>query len=241
MTRKLVQFGLVCCLFSMGQMCGAPAVSPPDNNEPEDEGMLNAKWFLGTGAPSADLGENGDLYLETTNSTVFVKMDGAWASVAELRGPQGPTGEPGPAGPQGAPGADGAPGQPGPQGPPGKVEMEYWVHTITPDEVTFVPAIPYGYYRIDIVDPRFGANDWIDLWNRSADGAWFRMAPMWDATLGTWYGIWYTYHGSIMFRSPINEVGEKIIIFRAPTVLSAKSIREFNAAEFIWGMVPDAK
>jgi len=73
--------------------------------------MLTAKWYTGTGAPSGELGEDGDLYLDTEASDVYVRMGGQWAPVANLRGPEGP---PGPEGPE------------GPQGPPGPSDVIFW-------------------------------------------------------------------------------------------------------------------
>ncbi len=228
-----------------GQGCGTQPVPSP-SNEPDpaqqaDEtgSMVTSKWFTGVGAPPVSTGEDGDLYLDTAASVVYVKMDGSWSNVASLKGPQG---EQGPPGPQGLPGSDGAGGTVGPQGPmgpagpPGTVQVQYWVHVITPADVTFIPAYPYGYYRIDYFNPLFGATDWIDIWNRSADGAWYRMAPSWDSALQIWYRIWYTYNGSIMFRNISSMIGETIIVFRAPTILSARRTDDFNAAEYFRGL-----
>jgi len=230
--QKMFCLAVACCLVSLG--CGCQAVSEPPNNETED--MLAAKWFLGTGAPGADIGEDGDLYLDTDRSTVYVKNAGAWVHVAELQGPQGPAGETGPQGPAGPSGPA------GPPGPAGQMSVEYWTHVVKPSEVTYIPTLPYGYYRVNILDARFGANDWIDIWTRSADGAWFRLAPTWDNLLEVWYGIWYTYNGSIMYRSGIDPTGHVLVFFRSPTVLSgstSKRIGDFNAAEYFWSLMEE--
>lgn len=223
--RKLLCLGMLACVLCMGQMCGAPA---PIQKEPDpvDDGMLNAKWYTGTGGPSADLGQDGDLYMDTAASVVYVRMEGGWRNVAYLQGPQGPQG------PQGFTGPQGVPGIPGPAGPP--TNVEYWTHVISPADVLYIPSIPYGYYKITIYDPRLGATDWIDLWTVSDDGAWYRLNPVWDSTLQMSYGIWYTYAGSVMFRSPTSVLGWKMVIFRAPTVFSGatKRINDFNAADY---------
>jgi len=95
----------------------------------ESDSLLTAKWYTGTGGPSADLGEDGDLYLDTQASDVYVRMDGQWTPVANLRGPEGPAGPEGPEGPQGPPGPEGPQGPPGPegpQGPPGPRDVIFW-------------------------------------------------------------------------------------------------------------------
>jgi hypothetical protein len=52
------------------------------------------KWHTGSGAPSSELGEDGDLYLRTTNGAVYgPKADGAWGLPAcNITGPKGLTG-----------------------------------------------------------------------------------------------------------------------------------------------------
>ncbi|HOA75920.1 MAG TPA: hypothetical protein PKL76_20950, partial [Phycisphaerae bacterium] len=54
--------------------------------------MATSKWFTGETPPDASMGVDGDLYLNTVSSAVYVKKDGSWISVAELRGPAGPAG-----------------------------------------------------------------------------------------------------------------------------------------------------
>ena len=55
------------------------------------QGIAGATWHSGSGAPSSGLGENGDFYLRTSNSTVWQKAGGAWAQVADLSGADGAT------------------------------------------------------------------------------------------------------------------------------------------------------
>lgn len=64
-------------------------------------------WRSGAGAPSNDLGVNGDYYLNTTTSDVYLKATGTYSVVANIEGAQGPQGE---QGEQGVPGNDGADG-----------------------------------------------------------------------------------------------------------------------------------
>jgi uncharacterized membrane protein len=77
----------------------------------------------GSGPPAANLGNDGDFYIDTTANDLYgPKANGAWGNPTSLIGPQGPQGQPGPAGPAGAAGAAGAQGpagSPGPQGPQG--------------------------------------------------------------------------------------------------------------------------
>ena len=53
------------------------------------QGIAGATWLSGAGAPAAGLGEDGDFYLRTSNSTVWRKAAGAWSQVADLSGADG--------------------------------------------------------------------------------------------------------------------------------------------------------
>ena len=55
------------------------------------QGIAGATWLSGSGIPPASLGEDGDFYLRTANSTVWRKAGGAWSQVADLSGADGAT------------------------------------------------------------------------------------------------------------------------------------------------------
>ena len=55
------------------------------------QGIAGATWLSGSGIPSAALGEDGDFYLRTSDSTVWQKAGGAWSEVADLSGADGAT------------------------------------------------------------------------------------------------------------------------------------------------------
>jgi hypothetical protein len=74
------------------------------------QGLPGNTWYTGTGAPTSDLGSNGDLYLDTATTMVYKKTLGAWFTSVLLQGIQGPEGLQGPVGPA---------GPEGPQGPAG--------------------------------------------------------------------------------------------------------------------------
>lgn len=78
-------------------------------------------WITGAGAPGGGTGEDGDMYLNTSNGDVYgPKAGGAWgAPVANIIGPAGSNGATGPTGPTGAAGAQGPTGAAGSQGPTG--------------------------------------------------------------------------------------------------------------------------
>jgi len=106
-----------------------------------------------------------------------------------------------------------------------------------PSDVTYIPAIPYGYYEITIFDDRLGATDWVDLWvvdDSTGSNNWRQLAPFHDEVLGRWYYIWYTYEGSLVFYSPLSEIGTTVVIFRADTTKlpNAKAVEPFNVAEY---------
>lgn len=65
-------------------------------------------FLSGPGDPTIDVGQSGDVYLNTTNGDLFNKND-EWELLMNLMGPQGPGGAEGPEGKQGPAGADGFP------------------------------------------------------------------------------------------------------------------------------------
>jgi hypothetical protein len=107
------------------------AAGPPGQAGADGSSVLN-----GTGTPAAQLGANGDFYLDTSTDTLYgPKAGGAWPGTGVSltgqagatgatgspgpTGPAGPTGPPGPQGPAGQPGQQGAQGPAGPAGPAG--------------------------------------------------------------------------------------------------------------------------
>lgn len=61
----------------------------------------NSPVLSGAGAPAANLGNVGDIYINTSNGTLYgPKTALGWGSGASLQGPAGPTGPQGPAGSQ---------------------------------------------------------------------------------------------------------------------------------------------
>lgn len=68
-------------------------------------GGPGAVWFAQAGAPTGSLGNDGDMYLNTTNGQYFQKENGSWSFKGTLSGPQGAQGPQGPIGPTGAEGA----------------------------------------------------------------------------------------------------------------------------------------
>lgn len=61
-------------------------------------GTAGATWRTGAGAPSNGLGENDDLYLNTTNGDVHKKASGTYSVIDNITGPTGATGATGAAG-----------------------------------------------------------------------------------------------------------------------------------------------
>ena len=74
-------------------------------------GQDGATWLTGTTAPDAAAGSDGDLYLDVSTFTVYIKAQGVWTTVGTIKGEQGA---------QGPAGADGEDGATGPQGPAGE-------------------------------------------------------------------------------------------------------------------------
>ena len=78
-----------------------PQGPPGTGNGTASNGSL---WYTGEGLPSADLGLDNDLFLNTSGS-VMKKASGIWAFLESLIGPQGPQGDQGLQGIPGTPGA----------------------------------------------------------------------------------------------------------------------------------------
>lgn len=71
------------------------------------ERIANALWLFGAGEPAATLGEDGNLYLDTEDYTVWRKANGAWTKTADLSGTDGAAWHTGDALPAADLGADG--------------------------------------------------------------------------------------------------------------------------------------
>ena len=81
---------------------------------------IGNQLLTGTGAPNANLGFNGDLYIDTANDRFYgPKANNTWGSFTSLIGPAGPTGPAGTEGPTGPTGPAGTEGPTGPTGPAG--------------------------------------------------------------------------------------------------------------------------
>ena len=78
-----------------------------------DDGKPGVNFFQGKGKPKADLGDDGDSYLDPKNGDVYGKSNGAWTKTGSLRGPQGQRGFNGAPGARGQRGAPGTPGEGG--------------------------------------------------------------------------------------------------------------------------------
>lgn len=77
-------------------------------------GANGSLWYTGSGTPSAGLGANSDLFLDTVTANIYQKTNNNWQLTENIMGTQGPAGAQGPQGPQGSQGPE------GPQGPEGE-------------------------------------------------------------------------------------------------------------------------
>ena len=53
--------------------------------------VAGQRWHVGAGQPDAALGADGDLYLDTDDSTIWQKAGGAWSEIADLSAADGST------------------------------------------------------------------------------------------------------------------------------------------------------
>lgn len=73
-----------------------------------DDGKQGSAILTGSGAPKADAGDIGDLYLDTKTGDVYEKTADGWKKIANLQGPAGPQGPKGPKGDAGSVGSSGS-------------------------------------------------------------------------------------------------------------------------------------
>lgn len=71
------------------------------------DGGAGMQFISGEGAPTQDIGQPGDVYLDTSNGDLYKNENGSWQLQMNLVGPQGEQGPQGPQGPAGEDGADG--------------------------------------------------------------------------------------------------------------------------------------
>ncbi|WP_130504533.1 collagen-like triple helix repeat-containing protein [Microterricola gilva] len=120
-------------------------VTPGPSEEPLDQAELEAMIAelmptgsvvrAGVGAPSVDAGLDGDLYIDLESANVYLRQDGVWVSVGNIRqnAAENLTGEQGEQGETGATGAQGEPGKPGKPGEPGVAGTQVSLGTGSPD------------------------------------------------------------------------------------------------------------
>jgi len=82
-----------------------------DTGEQGNAGANGATWHTGAASPANTLGNDGDMFFDTTTNRVYLRTGGVWTEVANL------TGAPGQDGVDGQDGKDGQDGATGPQGP----------------------------------------------------------------------------------------------------------------------------
>ena len=82
-------------------------------------GADGATFLAGQGAPSANDGKNGDIYVDTASWDFYLKISGAWSPLGNLKGAPGEIGPQGPQGPQGEKGDKGDQGIQGEKGDQG--------------------------------------------------------------------------------------------------------------------------
>jgi hypothetical protein len=66
--------------------CAGGGGSDIDNGS---DSQPTAKWYVAKGAPSNADGADGDLYLDTDSSVLYIKVEGVWQSAASLKGAPG--------------------------------------------------------------------------------------------------------------------------------------------------------
>ncbi|KQW08274.1 hypothetical protein ASC66_04965 [Leifsonia sp. Root4] len=118
---------------------------PEQSEEPLDPAELEAMITelmptgsvvrAGVGAPSVDAGLDGDLYIDLDSANVYLRQDGVWVSVGNIRqnAAENLTGEQGETGATGEQGEQGEAGKPGKPGEPGVAGTQVTLGTESPD------------------------------------------------------------------------------------------------------------
>lgn len=143
---SLVALGSVLALSSCFGVTGPTGPTGPSGSAGVDgtNGKDGTTWLTGEGVPSADLGNVGDLYLDTATYDIYRKNDSGWELTGNIKGDKGDQGEPGEKGDQGEPGEkgdQGEPGEKGDQGEPGEKGDQgetAWSNTILPSDGGYV-------------------------------------------------------------------------------------------------------
>ena len=100
-----------------------------DKGDAGQNGTNGSSVLTGEGAPDANLGSNGDSYIDTATFDYYTKSDGAWSKIGNIKGATGAKGDKGDTGATGATGFKGGKGDKGDAGAAGK------------DAVTYIPCI----------------------------------------------------------------------------------------------------
>lgn len=95
-------FILALASFLLAGCSGEPQVGPQGPQGSEGAPGQDGKTVLqGSGVPGDELGNDGDMFIDTSTWDFYSKTNGHWTLVGNIKGPQGPEG------PGGAPGQDG--------------------------------------------------------------------------------------------------------------------------------------
>ena len=132
---------------------------------------------VGSGAPEAGKGYEGDVYIDVLTADVYLFQDD-WTFVGNIRqsaaenlsGEQGPEGAPGAQGPAGPQGQQGEAGEQGPSGAPGAPGTQVTLGTAAPDDSDCTAD---GDVFIDTATVQF---------YECADGAWVLFGPTPEAS-----------------------------------------------------------
>lgn len=181
---------------------GAPELIPYSVFTSNAQGPRGPGQLVGTGAPTAGVGADGDIYTDSNTGDLYgPKASGAWPSTpsGNVKGPEGPQGPAGPAGSRGPAGPAGPQGAQGPIGPDG---AQGAVGPTGPQGPAGAGLLPDEYGNIDetkIAAIQTAGIDWVYVVNPNGDlrsnknvpagiaGDMERHVVRYNSATGTWH------------------------------------------------------
>ena len=211
----------------VGNIKGEKGQKGEDGKTVTEEGAISgedgASVLTGSGAPSSDLGKDGDSYIDTLTFDYYVKADGSWSKVGNLKGEDGKDGADGVNGKDGQDGKDGANGKDGVDGKDGtslRTGNGVPPSSLGKDGDSYIDLDTFDYYVKD-------------------DGLWTKQGNIKGKDGSSGQGvvtyvpaIFYNYNGVKLYEF-YYEKGSTIV-YDGPTPIKGDSLIDGHEAHWTW-------